>query len=258
MLFPLNGLRLSHFHKNLLKIYTSLQDTNSLSTTSTSIQRIKVKKLLESDETVVGSTVKIQGWVRTVRDQKKFSFIEINDGSSLTGLQAVAEFEIPSYKTVESLTTGSSVEVIGKVVKSLGKGQLFEIKVEEVSLIGNCPADYPLQKKRHSTEFLRSIAHLRVRTNTISAVSRIRSSLAYATHKFFHDEGFVYLQSPLITTSDCEGAGEMFRVTTLPLDNLPLLPKDNQTKSADFSQDFFGKPAYLTVSGQLSGKLLSS
>ena len=196
----------------------------------------------------------MKGWVRTVRDQKKFAFIEVNDGSSLTGIQVVAASEIESYNEVGKLTTGASVEILGSVIASPGKGQKYEIQADSVKLIGECPSDtYPLQKKRHSQEFLRTIAHLRPRTNTIGAVSRVRSALAFATHSFFQGEGFVYLQSPLITASDCEGAGEMFRVTTLPLDNIKELPKDD-VGGADFSKDFFGKPAYLTVSGQLSGE----
>jgi asparaginyl-tRNA synthetase len=189
-----------------------------------------------------------------VRDQKKFSFIEINDGSTLTGIQAVAEAEIDTYSEIEKFTTGAAVEVVGTVVASLGKGQKYEIKASQLKLVGDCPTDsYPLQKKRHSQEFLRSIAHLRPRTNTISAVARVRSALAFATHQYFQNEGFVYLQSPLITASDCEGAGEMFRVTTLPLDDLAKVPKTPQG-GADFSKDFFSQPAYLTVSGQLSGE----
>lgn len=145
------------------------------------------------------------------------------------------------------------MEIIGTIVKSLGKGQNYELKATSVKLIGDCPSEYPLQKKRHSQEFLRSIAHLRARTNTIGAVSRVRSALAFATHQFFQNEGFTYLQSPLITASDCEGAGEMFHVTTLPIDKPNAMPK-NKDGQTDFSKDFFGKPAYLTVSGQLSGE----
>ena len=218
------------------------------------IARIKVKKILEADESIAGTPVIIRGWVRTVRDQKKFSFIEINDGSTLNGIQAVAEADIETYSEIEKFSTGAAVEVIGTVIKSIGKGQKYEIKANSLHLVGECPTDsYPLQKKRHSQEFLRTIAHLRPRTNTISAVARVRSALAFATHQFFQQEGFVYLQSPLITASDCEGAGEMFRVTTLPLDTLAKVPKTPEG-GADFSKDFFSKPAYLTVSGQLSGE----
>ena len=217
------------------------------------IARIKVKKILE-DDAIEGKEVIVRGWVRTVRDQKKFSFIEINDGSTLTGIQTVAVAELDTYGEVQKFSTGAAVEVLGTVVASPGKGQKYEIKASRLRLVGDCPTEsYPLQKKRHSQEFLRTIAHLRPRTNTISAVSRVRSALAFATHQFFQNEGFVYLQSPLITASDCEGAGEMFRVTTLPLDNLSKVPK-TADGGADFSKDFFEKPAYLTVSGQLSGE----
>lgn len=223
--------------------------------TSISPPRMKIKTLFESsDDEILGKETTIKGWVRTIRDQKKFSFVEVNDGSSLVGLQAIIEDDCPSYGEVAKLTTGSSVEIIGTIAKSLGKGQLYELKAKDVKLVGECPSEsYPLQKKRHSQEFLRSIAHLRARTNTISAVSRVRSVLAYATHEFFQKEGFIYLQSPLITASDCEGAGEMFHVTTLPIENPSKLPK-NKDNSTDFSKDFFGRPAYLTVSGQLSGE----
>ena len=219
------------------------------------MERLKVKKILESDAgSIVGRTIVVRGWVRTVRDQKKFAFIEVNDGSSLTGIQCVAEAEIPTYSAMATFSTGAAVEIVGTVVESQGKGQKFEVKAQSLKLVGDCPPEeYPLQKKRHSQEFLRSIAHLRPRTNTISAVARVRSALAFATHQFFQQEGFVYLQSPLITASDCEGAGEMFRVTTLPLENLANVPKTAEG-GADFSKDFFSKPAYLTVSGQLSGE----
>jgi len=235
---------------------SSLLSLRMSSSVSSSIPppRLKVKKLLESDDSIVGSSVTVRGWVRTLRDQKKFSFIEVNDGSSLSGIQAVAECELPSYSELKGFNTGASVEIIGKVVLSQGKGQKYEIQAETLRLVGECPVEtYPIQKKRATQEFLRGIAHLRPRTNTISAVSRVRSALAFATHDFFQKEGFVYLQSPLITASDCEGAGEMFRVTTLPMDDLAKMPKTPEG-GADFSKDFFSKPAFLTVSGQLSGE----
>jgi asparaginyl-tRNA synthetase len=230
-----------------------LTATTSAAVGHDQVARIKVKKILE-DNAIEGKEVIVRGWVRTVRDQKKFSFIEINDGSTLTGIQTVAVAELETYGEVEKFSTGAAVEVVGTVVASPGKGQKYEIKASSLRLVGDCPSEtYPLQKKRHSQEFLRTIAHLRPRTNTISAVSRVRSALAFATHQFFQNEGFVYLQSPLITASDCEGAGEMFRVTTLPLENLAKVPK-TADGGADFSKDFFEKPAYLTVSGQLSGE----
>merc|ERR1711871_115015 len=166
-----------------------------------------------------------------------------------------AQADIESYDVVKDFTTGAAVEVSGKIVESQGKGQKYEIAASELKLVGECPTTYPLQKKRHSQEFLRTIAHLRPRTNTIAAVSRVRSALAFATHEFFQNEGFVYLQSPLITASDCEGAGEMFRVTTLPIEDLKNIPRDEENNnSVDFKKDFFEKPSYLTVSGQLSGE----
>lgn len=229
---------------------------SALKSSQSNIPRYKVKRILESHyDDIIGKKVVLKGWVRTIRDQKKFSFIEINDGSSLNNIQAIAQADIvPNYiEEIQKLSTGASVEIEGEVTLSIGKNQKYEIQASSVKLIGDCPSDYPLQKKRHSQEFLRSIAHLRARTNTISAVSRVRSALAFATHQFFQDEGFVYLQSPLITASDCEGAGEMFRVSTLPLDSPALIPKTADGKT-DFSKDFFGKPAYLTVSGQLSGE----
>ena len=223
--------------------------------TATPPPRLKVKRILSSDADIIGKSIVVRGWVRTVRDQKKFSFIEVNDGSSMSGIQCVAGAEIPSYNEVAKFSTGAAVEITGTVVASPGKGQKYELQASSLVLVGDCPPEeYPLQKKRHSQEFLRTIAHHRPRTNTISAVSRVRSALAFATHDFFQNEGFVYLQSPLITASDCEGAGEMFRVTTLPLENLAKVPKAPQGPGADFSQDFFSKPAYLTVSGQLSGE----
>ena len=225
---------------------------------SENLERFKVKRILEGDGDIVGKDVVVKGWVRTVRDQKAFSFIAINDGSSMTDIQAVAQADIESYDVVKDFTTGAAVEVSGKIVESQGKGQKYEIAASELKLVGECPTTYPLQKKRHSQEFLRTIAHLRPRTNTIAAVSRVRSALAFATHEFFQNEGFVYLQSPLITASDCEGAGEMFRVTTLPIENGGKDIPADESGGTDFSKDFFGKPAYLTVSGQLSGETYAS
>ncbi|CAM9912230.1 unnamed protein product [Pylaiella littoralis] len=216
-------------------------------------KRTRVKAIMEAtDDALLGKTVAVKGWVRTKRDQKTFSFVEVNDGSCMKGVQVVIPSDVPTYSEVERLSTGASVSVTGVVVESPGKGQRFEVKAEEVHVVGECPSDYPLQKKRHTLEFLRGIAHLRPRTNTIAAVARVRSALAQATHDFFRGEGFLYLQSPIITASDCEGAGEMFRVTTLPsqVSEVPTL----EDGSTDYSQDFFGKPAFLTVSGQLSGE----
>jgi asparaginyl-tRNA synthetase len=205
--------------------------------------RTKIKQILHAKDpaSLVGKMVTVCGWVRTVRDQKTFSFIELNDGSTLSNLQIVAE------QAVQHLTTGASLSVTGKLVESPGKNQSLELKAEKIHLLGTCSAEkYPLQKKRHSFEFLRTIAHLRPRTNTQGAVLRVRSSLAYATHLFFQQRGFLYVQTPIITSSDCEGGGEMFRVTTL-----------EQGAKNDPSKDFFGKPTYLTVSGQLEGEILA-
>ncbi|CAM9674875.1 unnamed protein product [Discosporangium mesarthrocarpum] len=213
-------------------------------------KRTRVKEIMEAtDDMLLGRQVVVKGWVRTKRDQKAFSFVEVNDGSCMAGLQVVVGSDVATYPEVERLSTGASVAVRGEVVESPGKNQRFEVKASEVKVLGECPADYPLQKKRHSLEFLRGIAHLRPRTNTIAAVARVRSALAQATHDFFRSEGFVYLQSPLITASDCEGAGEMFRVTTLPgkVPEIPIL----ENGEVDYSKDFFGKPAFLTVSGQV-------
>jgi asparaginyl-tRNA synthetase len=218
------------------------------------MEKIKIKALLhkESQKPYLEKIIPVFGWIRTVRAQKTFSFIEINDGSCLSSLQLVFNNDHPQYESlVSELTTGASIFAKGKLIQSPGQKQNVELQVTEIQLLGSCPADiYPLQKKRHSFEFLRTIAHLRPRTNTQGAVARVRSRLSYATHQFFQQCGFNYVQTPIITASDCEGAGEMFQITTLPLDHLP---KDKQGK-VDYSQDFFSKPAYLTVSGQLNGE----
>eukprot|EP00908_Phaeocystis_cordata_P004601 Transcript_14997.p1 GENE.Transcript_14997~~Transcript_14997.p1 ORF type:complete len:582 (-),score=276.45 Transcript_14997:123-1868(-) len=219
--------------------------------------RMKVSALLAQGEAAIGQSIVLKGWVRTVRKQKTFSFVEVNDGSCMKSVQVVAPGEIESYAVAETLSTGAAVAVYGDVVASPAKGQAFEVKATKLELVGECDgAAYPIQKKKTSLEFLRSIAHLRARTNTLAAVARVRSTLAQATHEFFQGEGFRYVQTPLITASDCEGAGEMFRVTTLPAepDEVPLT---EDKKSVDFSQDFFGKPAYLTVSGQLSAETMA-
>lgn len=221
---------------------------------ASSIKRQRVAALLAGGEATIGQQVLLKGWVRTMRQQKSFSFIEVNDGSSMKGMQVVADADLDSYGVVDELSTGAAVAVYGEVVASPAKEQAIEIKATSVELVGDCPADnYPLQKKRHSLEFLRSIAHLRPRTNTIAAVSRVRSALAQGTHDFFKSQGFKYVQTPLITASDCEGAGEMFRVTTLPVDTPSKLKTDKDGKLDD-AKDFFGKAAYLTVSGQLSAE----
>lgn len=204
------------------------------------MQKKKIKEHLKSQPNTEAT---VRGWVRTVRDQKSFAFIEVNDGSTLGNLQVIVDASIPDYSEVlPKLTTGASVVISGHLVESPGKNQALELKAKEVRVLGLCdPAKYPLQKKRHTFEFLRTIAHLRPRTNTQGAVLRVRNALAFATHLFFQQQGFLYIQTPIITGSDCEGGGEMFRVTTL--------------EKSDPAKDFFGKSAYLTVSGQLEGEI---
>lgn len=211
--------------------------------------RIKICRI---NPEYIDKSLKINGWVRSVRDQKSFSFIMVNDGSNVSGIQVVAQDSMPGYsEIIQKLTNGSSVSVEGIVVASQGKEQAFELKAEKITIIGDCDAEqYLLQKKRHSFEFLRTIAHLRPRTNTFGAVARVRNGLAYATHKFFQERGFLYLNAPIITQSDCEGAGEMFQVTTLDLNNVPK----NDKRQVDYTKDFFEKPTFLTVSGQLNGE----
>jgi len=218
--------------------------------------RLRIKHLKYPDPTkpsMIGQEVTVKGWVRTVRNQKTFTFIEINDGSTLSNFQIVANPDVAHYETViNQLSTGVSVSIKGKLVESPGKNQQLELVASAITIIGGCdPETYPLQKKRHTFEFLRGIAHLRPRTNTIGAVMRVRNALAYATHKFFQEQGFVYVHTPIITASDAEGAGKMFRVTTLDMENPP---KDKEGR-VDFNQDFFSKPAYMTVSGQLEGEI---
>lgn len=202
---------------------------------------------------LVGTDAIVKGWVRTVRNQKTFSFIEVNDGSTLSNFQVVADAKMPGYeKLMQALTTGVSVAISGKLEENPSKPGELELRAEKVDIIGACDATaYPLQKKRHTFEFLRSIAHLRPRTNTIGAVTRIRNALAFATHRFFQERGFLYIQTPIITASDCEGAGKMFRVTTLDMEKPPKNPQGK----VDYAQDFFASPAYLTVSGQLNGEI---
>jgi len=227
---------------------------------STIVPRMKAADATEpTDHPVV-----VKGWVRTVRKQKTLAFVEVNDGSNLGGIQTVLPFDAideDTKKAIDKLTTGAAVAVEGPLVKSQGGKQAVELAGTSLKIIGDCPGDtYPLAKKRHSLEYLRTIAHLRPRTNTVAAVARVRSVLAGAVHSFFQQSGFVYVQTPLITASDCEGAGELFRVTTLDLDKVSELPKavdeesGKETDSVDYAEDFFGKPAYLTVSGQLGAE----
>jgi asparaginyl-tRNA synthetase len=211
-------------------------------------KRTKIKALLTGSLT--GQTVTAMGWVRSFRNNQ---FIALNDGSTNHNIQVVAELGLLDDATLKRITTGASLKVEGTLIESLGKGQSVEIKATSVEILGDSDAEqYPLQPKKHSLEFLREIAHLRFRTNTFSAVFRIRHALAFAVHQFFNEKGFVYLHTPIITASDAEGAGEMFRVTTLPVDG--SAPK-TESGDIDFSQDFFGKSTNLTVSGQLEGEL---
>ena len=218
----------------------------------TTVKRTKIKALLAM---APGAEVLVKGWVRTKRGNKQVKFIALNDGSTINNVQIVAEAEQFSEELLKNVTTGASLAVRGLLVPSIGSGQAVEIKAEEIEVLGECdPMRYPLQKKDTTMEYLRTIAHLRPRTNTFGAVLRIRHAMAFAIHKFFNDKGFVYLHTPLITESDAEGAGDMFEVTTLDLKNIPLDKKGN----VDFSRDFFGKKTSLTVSGQLEGDWLPS
>jgi asparaginyl-tRNA synthetase len=209
-----------------------------------------VKSLFRETDKFIDKEVQLNGWVRKIRDQKNFGFIELNDGTFFKGVQVVFDNNLKNFADVAALSISSSIVVHGKVVKSQGAGQNFEVMASAVEIVQKADLEYPLQNKRHSFEFLREIAHLRARTNTFSAVFRVRSVLAYAIHKFFNEQGFVYVHTPIITGSDAEGAGEMFRVTTLKLDK----PPRTADGKIDASQDFFGKETNLTVSGQLNGE----
>ena len=212
---------------------------------------MKIKEVNLKASELDGKTISVCGWVRTLRASKAFGFIELNDGSYFKNIQIVIEEEkLENFAKLCKLNVGASLRVEGTLVLTPDAKQPFEIKATNVLVEGESTPDYPLQKKRHSFEYLRTIPHLRARTNTFSAVFRVRSHIAYAIHKFFNDRGFVYVHTPLITGSDCEGAGEMFRVTTLDMDNLPK----TENGSIDYSQDFFGKETSLTVSGQLEGE----
>jgi asparaginyl-tRNA synthetase len=215
------------------------------------LKRSRIARILSGDE--VGARVTVEGWVRTRRESKGgFCFIEVNDGSCLSNLQVIAEERLPNYREeVLKLQTGSAVRISGTVVASPAKGQRVELKSETIEVLGwSDPDAYPLQKKRHSFEFLRTIAHLRPRTNTFGAVARVRNAMSFAVHRFFQERDFVYVHTPIITGSDCEGAGAMFRVTSLDLERVPMVEG-----RVDFSRDFFGGPANLTVSGQLEAEV---
>ena len=207
--------------------------------------KLQINDYLHSDTAL--DSISIQGWVRTRRDSKEFSFIELNDGSCLANIQIIVDASLDSYDQIKNISTGAAISVTGKLVESPGKGQRWEIQATAIEMLGDAPEDFPLQKKRHSDEYLRTIAHLRPRTNKYGAIFRIRSKLSHAVHQFFQERGFNWIHTPIITGADCEGAGEMFRVTTLDPENIP-----RQNGKVDYQQDFFGKEAMLTVSGQLS------
>jgi len=214
------------------------------------MEKILVKQLFRETRKHLDQEMELSGWIRTVRASKSFGFIELNDGSFFKNIQIVYDENIENFKEISKLTVSSSITVQGKLEVTPNAKQPFELKATRITVEQVSPSDYPLQKKRHSPEFLRTIAHLRPRSNTFSAVFRVRSLVAFAIHKFFQERGFVYVHTPIITASDAEGAGEMFRVSTLDLKNIPM----DQGGNVDFTQDFFGKETNLTVSGQLEGE----
>lgn len=214
------------------------------------METLLIKTLFRESENYAKKTIKVSGWVRTVRDSKTFGFIELNDGSFFKNLQVVFEESLENFKEITRLTLSSSITVEGILEMTPGSKQPFEVKASNIIIEGNSDIEYPLQKKKHSFEYLRTIAHLRPRSNTFSAVFRVRSLAAYAIHRFFQERNFVYVHTPIITGSDCEGAGEMFKVSTLNFDNLPR----NEEGKIDYIRDFFGKETNLTVSGQLAAE----
>src|SRR3954453_12643767 len=213
-----------------------------------SLSPTPVKEALSAS--AAAPSILVQGWVRTRRDSKDFSFIELNDGSSLRNLQIIAKNSLPNYAEVQRLITGASISVRGKLVASQGKGQSWEVIADELTIVGASDDTYPLQKKGHTPEYLREIAHLRPRSNLFGSVFRVRSRLAFAIHQFFQERGFVYVHTPIITGSDCEGAGELFHVTAID----PKSPPRTAAGEIDYSKDFFARPTYLTVSGQLEAE----
>ena len=218
------------------------------------MERVEIKSLFEKAETYGQETITVCGWVKTMRNSKALGFIELSDGSSFQNLQVVfGEGRVKNFKEIEKINVGTALIVTGEVILTPGAKQPLEIHADTIEIEGASSPDYPLQKKRHSLEYLRTIAHLRPRTNTFAAAFRVRSVAAYAIHKFFNERGFVYVHTPIITGSDCEGAGEMFRVTTLDMENLPHTDEG----AVDFKKDFFGKPTSLTVSGQLEAECMA-
>ena len=219
------------------------------------MERVQIKEIFRNQKDYVGKEISVCGWIRQIRDSKKLGFIELNDGSFFKRIQVIFEEDkISNFKDVAKLSISSSISVKGDLVETPDGKQPFEIHAKEIEILGASDLDYPIQNKRHTFEYLRTVAHLRPRTNTFMAVFRVRSLVAYAIHKFFQEQGFVYVHTPLITGSDCEGAGEMFRVTTLDLDNVPK----TEQGEVDYTQDFFGKSVNLTVSGQLNGEMFAT
>ncbi len=218
------------------------------------MNKLTIRDLYKSTNNFEDKEVILEGWVRTVRDSKTFGFIELNDGTFFKNVQIVFENTLSNFDEICKLTISSSIKVTGKFVITEGAKQPFEIKATNVEIQSVSSSEYPLQKKRHTFEYLRTISHLRPRTNTFSAVFRVRSVLSYAIHKFFQEKDFVYVHTPILTSSDAEGAGEMFNVNSFDLSNVPI----DENKNVDFSQDFFGKPAHLTVSGQLNGETFAT
>ena len=209
-----------------------------------------VKDLFKEIEKYEGKQITLEGWVRNNRNQSNFGFIDFNDGTYFQSLQLVYDKELEDFQTISKIHVGCAIRVTGTIVKSEGSNQSHELKVEKVEMLGDCPEDYPIQPKRHTREFLREVAYLRPRTNLFNAVFRVRSVAAHAIHEFFQSNNYVYFHSPIITGADCEGSGQMFKITTLDMDNLPL----NDEKKVDYKKDLFGKPAYITGSGQLHGE----
>ncbi len=214
------------------------------------MSNIEIKELYRNAEKYFSKEIQVSGWVRTVRDSKTFGFIELNDGSFFKNLQVVFDNELNNFEEICKLTLSTSITVVGQLVKTENAKQPFEVKAKEINIIAMSSPEYPLQKKRHTMEYLRTIAHLRPRTNTFNAVFRVRSAASFAIHKFFQEQNFVYVHTPIITGSDAEGAGEMFNLNSFDLNNVPK----NESGEVDYTKDFFGKPAHLTVSGQLNGE----
>ena len=218
------------------------------------MEKLTIRNLYKDFETLKNKNITIEGWIRTLRSSKTFGFIEVNDGSFFKNVQVVFDSNLSNFDEISKLTIGSSIKVSGKLVETENAKQPFEIHASLIEIENLCASDYPIQKKKHSFEYLRTVAHLRPRTNTFSAVFRVRSVLSYAIHKFFQERNFVYVHTPILTASDCEGAGEMFNVNSFDFNNLPK----TEDGKIDFSKDFFGKSTHLTVSGQLNGETFAT